>query len=425
MPSAKRTIQVAMLLAPGICSSLGAAGLTTIYYSGSSPDALIPNSLLSDGSGGFYGTMTSVSPTGAVFHLTPPTAPATAWTTTLLRIFAGGADGGAPNPGLAMDAKGNLYGTAAGGAFTAACPSGCGVVFQLTPPAGPPLGSGRAWTENILYAFAGGADGANPQGNLAIDKGGAPYGTAWGGPRYGVVYRLMPARAPAGGEWMYSVLYNFLGGTDASNPQYGVVFGKEGGLYGTAEGGASESGAVFQLTPPESPGGAWTETVLYTFNRSAFPNAGNAPNSGLVLGLNGAFYGTTASGDDSLACANGCGVVYSLTPPAVTGASWTYAVIYEFENPYLLGASPFGLLTAKNGELFGATYIGADWPGSVFALDPPSTPGYFWTAIKLWNFTMSQPTSLIESGGALYGTTSKYYDYPHAPCMGTVFQMTF
>jgi len=58
-------------------------------------------------------------------------------------------------------------------------------------------------------------------------------------------------------------LYSFKGQPDGSNPPAGVVIGEGGVLYGTTSfGGASNAGTVFQLKPPASPGGAWTETVL-------------------------------------------------------------------------------------------------------------------------------------------------------------------
>ncbi|MGO9648946.1 MAG: choice-of-anchor tandem repeat GloVer-containing protein [Terriglobales bacterium] len=53
---------------------------------------------------------------------------------TVLHSFTGGADGGFPWAGLTMDSAGNLYGVATGGGDTACSPpSGCGVVFKLTP----------------------------------------------------------------------------------------------------------------------------------------------------------------------------------------------------------------------------------------------------------------------------------------------------
>jgi uncharacterized repeat protein (TIGR03803 family) len=51
---------------------------------------------------------------------------------TVLHAFSFGADGALPSGGLARDGVGNLYGTAPRGGSTA-CPSGCGVVFKITP----------------------------------------------------------------------------------------------------------------------------------------------------------------------------------------------------------------------------------------------------------------------------------------------------
>ena len=48
--------------------------------------------------------------------------------------FPGGSHGSGPNlfDALAIDAKGNLYGAAAGGTGTG-CDGPCGVVFEMTP----------------------------------------------------------------------------------------------------------------------------------------------------------------------------------------------------------------------------------------------------------------------------------------------------
>jgi hypothetical protein len=53
----------------------------------------------------------------------------------------------------------------------------CGVLYQLTPPSAP----GGSWTESILHAFAGGADGQAPNSPPAVDLSGVLYGFALGG----------------------------------------------------------------------------------------------------------------------------------------------------------------------------------------------------------------------------------------------------
>jgi uncharacterized repeat protein (TIGR03803 family) len=65
---------------------------------------------------------------GTVFKLDP------SGNLTVLYSFSGGTDGGNPYSGVIMDGSGNLYGTATyGGGTSDVCPTGCGVVFKITP----------------------------------------------------------------------------------------------------------------------------------------------------------------------------------------------------------------------------------------------------------------------------------------------------
>lgn len=125
---------------------------------------------------------------GTVFKLTPPSGGATQWTETVLHAFQGGStDGGNPVAGLIFDPQGNLYGTTSAwgwGERTPNCPTGCGIVFRLTPRAG----GETPWTETVLYRFQLGS-GSNPSGGLILDQDGALYGTTkGGGERFGHWY---------------------------------------------------------------------------------------------------------------------------------------------------------------------------------------------------------------------------------------------
>src|ERR1035438_417326 len=80
-------------------------------------------------------------------------------------------------------------------------------------------------------------------------------------------------------------LYSFTGGSDGGDPRAGVGIGKGGVLDGAAGTGGVGGGTVFQLTPPASPGGAWTETVLYSF--AGLPSDGVGPLAGVVIGSGG------------------------------------------------------------------------------------------------------------------------------------------
>jgi hypothetical protein len=92
-------------------------------------------SLTMDAAGNLYGTTLSGGSFrhGNVFKLTRT---GDSWTYTSLYDFTGGSDGGQPYGNVALDAAGNLYGTAEGGGSDAGqclVVSGCGVVWQITP----------------------------------------------------------------------------------------------------------------------------------------------------------------------------------------------------------------------------------------------------------------------------------------------------
>src|SRR5579863_1951918 len=187
-----------------------------------------------------------------------------------------------------------------------------------------------AQTDLTLYSFTGGSDGGDPLSNLVMDAAGNLYGTTFVGGAYGAgeVFELSPS---GGGDWSEKVIYSFTGGLDGANPYYsGVIFDASGNLYGTTvEGGASNLGTVFELSPT---GGNWSEKVLYSF---AGGIDGASPYAGLIFGAAGSLYGTTYAGgayDD--------GTVFQLTPAGK--GPWTETVIHTFNETN--GAAPAGEL---------------------------------------------------------------------------------
>jgi len=352
-----------------------------------------------------------------LIFLTALLLPAVAPAEKVLYRFQNKGDGAIVHAGLIADRNGNLFGTAVGLSLDGYCQKGCGTVFEMTPPGT----KGGAWTFSVLYAFTmQNGDGAFPGSGLVLDAAGNLYGTTSGGGsnigicQYygcGTVFELSPNSS---GGWTETVLYAFGGGTDGQNPEGDLIFDKNGALYGsTVVGGNSNTctdcGTVFRLTPPSRQGGTWTEQVLYRFNNFS---GGFWPEAGVVSDKAGALYGTTnEGGQGSNYCSDGCGVVFKLTPPVKGGGDWTEHVIYQFTGGND-GGEPFADVTFDRvGNLYGTTSTGNKNAGAVYKLTPPSTKNGAWTETTLYTCsTDSGPYYILagvilDNAGNLYGTS--------------------
>jgi len=185
-----------------------------------------------------------------------------------------------------------------------------GVVYELSAPT-----TGDAWTGTAIYTFGHGP-GCNPAASLTVGPNGVFYGTTYygGSGRAGTVFQLTPPSA-AGRTWSESTIYSFTGPNgDGAYPAASLVLGSNGVLYGsTAAGGSPPSSScaagcdtVYELSPPATPGGTWTETILHTFTGQNGDGSYPGP---LTLAPNGVLFGPTWSGG-----AAGAGTVFALTP---------------------------------------------------------------------------------------------------------------
>jgi uncharacterized repeat protein (TIGR03803 family) len=339
-------------------------------------------------------------------------APGGGWNQEVLHAFGKTAsDGKEPEAALIFDAKGNLYGTTAGGGV-----NGRGTVFELMPN-----GDGT-WTEQVLYSFGAESskDGQLPYGSLIFDKTGNLYGTTQQGgaySSYGTVFELSPS---AGGTWTETVLYSFGSTVDTGvSPHAGLVFDAGGNLYGTTpSGGTHGEGAVFELSRATS--GVWTENVIYNFGANG---AGDGHNSKtpLIFDAHNNLYGTTTTGG-----AYGPGTVFELSPVA-GGGTWTENILFSFGASSLSGIYPeAGVIFDAAGNLYGtASEGGANERGTVFRLSPSESGS--WTENVLCDFPAasnadgSDPNGglIFDASGNLYGTTVG----GGTPGGGTVFEI--
>jgi len=209
----------------------------TILYSFSGSDGAGPeDGVIFDNAGtNLYGTTVEggLAGYGEVFELTKV---GNSWIETTVNNFRNGDDGGFLVAGVIFDPSGNLY-----GATTNAGTGGGGTVFELIPSDG-------SWTLHTLYSFTGGGH-CGPQRTLFMDGAGNLYGTTFcdGAYGFGNVWELTPS---SGGNWTYTSLYDFTGGSDGANPLSNVTMDSSGNLYGTASAGGTQNvGVVWEITP--------------------------------------------------------------------------------------------------------------------------------------------------------------------------------
>jgi hypothetical protein len=400
-----------LAVATALLAQDGQRGFNQIYNFGAQVE---PTALTGTGNALYGATQVGGSQgVGSVYALTQPATPGGPWTYTTLYSFGSSPTDGSTPFGVAIGGFSGslpvLYGTTYGGGDF-----GRGTVFCLLPPQTP----GGAWTEQILHSF-GGADGSGPEAPVvvAMKTGGLPvlYGTTLegGASGDGAIFSLIPPTTQ-GGAWTEHVLYSF--GSDPTGVSFPkkLVLGKGASgpvLYGfTAVGGTNENGAVFSLADVGN-------TLMFDVIYSLPPTSVTSGPSSLAIGNNGVLYGALAPAYD---VADSDGEVYSLTPPASEGGSWTESTVYSFGGVLNDGSNPGSLLAGSNGDLYGVTAGGGFGDGTVFALTPSASPGGTWTETILYRFPFngdtSSPSSLgIGPEGALYGTT--YYG------VSTVFQL--
>jgi uncharacterized repeat protein (TIGR03803 family) len=280
-----------------------------------------------------------------------------------------GVDGATPEAALVVGPDGALYGSTPGERY----PGDYGTLFRLET-------NGR-FTK--LHVFNG-LNGAYPWSALVVGPDGALYGSTLSGGTntlysYGALFRLETNGA-------FKKLHDF-NGSDGESVQTPLVVGPDGALYGsTGSGGTNNDGTLFRV---ETNG---TFTKLHDFN-----GLDGTPEATLVVGPDGALYGSAELG----------GATY--TPPGYGTVfrfktNGTFTKLYDFNatDGYQPSAS---LVMGPDGALYGSTSYGGTYnAGTLFRLEANGT------FARLHDFdgtNGAEPVTALVSGpdGALYGST--------------------
>jgi uncharacterized repeat protein (TIGR03803 family) len=353
-------------------------GYHSLYrFAGAPRDGANPSEGLLSSGGAFYGTTVNggANDVGTVYTISGSGAE------HVLYSFPAHDNGKAPqSPLIAL--HGALYGTTFGGGGTD-CAGGCGTVFKI----------GTSGKENVIYAFTGGNDGQNPFGGVlplngklygTTTQGGCGTSSCGGACNCGSVFSI-------DGSGFETQVHRFSGSmVDGAYPQSGLTY-SNGAFYGVT------LFSVFSVTPK----GAFR--LLHLFSGQS---DGRAP-MGAVAVVNGTVFGTTTAGGGTGCGGNGCGTVFKVSAPGHE------RVLYRFKGGSD-GRAPVGGLLSIDGLLYGTTTLGggcSDSPagcGTIFSVNPASGAERVLYRFKGDSDGASPGRgTLIDVGGALYGTTAK------------------
>jgi uncharacterized repeat protein (TIGR03803 family) len=235
-------------------------------------------------------------------------------------------------------------------------------------------------------------------------------------------------------------LYEVLASFDGTGLPTGMTAAPDGSLFGTTcSGGTYNEGSVFKLAWN---GGSWVRSVVFSFDESVH---GGCPQGMLLLGADGAFYGTTLRNSgvfrvtptgvfarihaftapettiDATLIQGGEGALYGTTMfgGALSGGSiyrmqlvsgsWSYTVLHSFTPA--TGAYPeAGLVAGPDGAFYGTTESGGNADkGVIYRL---ALSGGVWTYSVLHHFDGTDGASPFTPpvwgpGGAFFGTTTR------------------
>lgn len=324
--------------------------------------------------GNLYSTLYNSGTTakGTLYLMTTEGTPSTVYSFCAL---ASCADGYYPFGGVTLGSDGNFYGTTQLGGS-----KGAGSVFKITP-------TGALTT---LWNFANGTDDSAPMYTTVLGKDNSMYGISFGQyvGQYGAFFKVSSA-----GAFKFLKDFNYTNGATPNLPTQGT----DGNFYGTAQGGGDPTckcGVVYKATA------AGAITVLHAFK--GYPNDGYRPDSVLVQGTDGNYYGTTYQGG-----AHNQGTVFKITPTGV------FTLLHSF---YYGGGTSFdainpevGLTLGTDGNFYGVGAGGGTKnAGAIFKITPGGTESvlYNFCAVACTDGFAPATPLVLHTDGKFYGNTN-------------------
>ena len=332
--------------------------------------------------GNFYGTTFSggASNAGTVFQISP-----NGTLTQLAQLSV--TNGANPDVALVQAPDGSFYGgTKYGGPYpnTTQGGTGYGSIFRVA--------TNGALTTPVLFDST---NGANPTALVLAGDGNFYGATTWGGSissfklGFGTIFRLSP-------DGTFTNLYLFTGGSDGGFPFASLVQGNNGIFYGSTEAGGSNSiGTLFMMTP----GGQFQS--LLSFPASS---VGSYPYAAMIQASDGNFYGTTYLGGNLSTTQRG--TIFQLTP----AGGLTPLLQFTGTNGAFLGTYPqSSLVQGTDGNFYGTTTMGGLYnKGTVFRLSLPLAPFFksivkagsavtlVWSSVAGQNYQLEYSTNLAQ-----------------------------
>jgi uncharacterized repeat protein (TIGR03803 family) len=278
----------------------------------------------------------------------------------------------------------------------------------------------RAQTFSVLYnlgSVAGGPTSPTSPGTIAQGRNGDLYTVTPTGCGAFNGFGTGVSITPAGKVKVLACLNQT---NNQGEPVSGVTMGADGNFYGSSNGG-DYYGSAWKM----SAGGKLTTFGVFSASPNVF-----TPLTPPVIGMDGSLYGTAEEGGTSGLCTygfGGCGGVYKIK---TSGKGYT--LIYSFDQTN--GANSYSpLLLGTDGNFYGTTYVGGSVSGSfknagvVFKMTPSGKYSVVYAFCALSNCVDgANPVAGLTQAtdGNFYGTTEYGGTGTGGLRQGVVFKLT-